>query len=355
MKKFIVLFLVGSFSFAQTSVTSYQVKIDAAKKAAEQFLDEEKIPGMSISVSKDGLMIWTQGFGYLDIGSKSKVSPGETQFRIASISKSLTATALAKLTDEGRLDLDKSIYTYIPNYPKRKYDFTIRQVGGHIAGIRHYRGKEFIYNKKMTITEGLNIFKNDSLLFKPGTKYSYSTYGWNLISEVVQIASDEPFNKYMESIFDPLKMNSTTLDVSDSIMPNRTNFYIKTNANEIILGPKVSNEHKVAGGGFISTSEDLIHFGNEIISPLLLSEESIDELLKPQMVTSGKSTNYGVGFGVDSSKNGSKKYSHSGGGIGASTLLLMYPEEKIVIVILTNLSQAPVRDFGSVLESIFIH
>jgi CubicO group peptidase (beta-lactamase class C family) len=166
--------------------------------------------------------------------------------------------------DNGLLDLDESIYSYVPDFPRKEYDFTVRQVGGHIAGIRHYNGSEFILNKKMSIVEGLDIFKTSPLKFKPGTDYSYSTYGWNLLSVVVQNASKTAFNKYMnDNVFTPLNMANTTLDLSDQDMPNRTLFYNKTNAGDITLGPEVSNEFKAAGGGFVSTSEDLIKFGNE--------------------------------------------------------------------------------------------
>lgn len=207
----------------------------------------------------------------------------------------------------------------------------------------------------MTITEGLSIFKNDPLLFKPQSQFKYSTYAWNLLSEVIQTVAKTPFNDYMNTtIFKPLKMEHTTLDVSDSIMPNRTNFYTKTKTNKIVLGYLVSNEHKVAGGGFLSTTEDLIHFGNEIINPTLLKTESLNKILKPQKTTDGKSTNYGVGFGVSKTKAGTVKYLHSGGGIGASTILIMYPEEGIVIAILTNLSKAPVSQLAKELESIFV-
>jgi CubicO group peptidase (beta-lactamase class C family) len=121
------------------------------------------------------------------------------------------------------------------------------------------------------------------------------------------------------------------------------------------LGPEVTNEFKVAGGGFVSTSEDLIKFGNEIISPKIISKVSIVELVKEQYLTNGKATGYGLGFGISRTKNNTIVYSHSGGGIGATTLLLMYPKEGIVIAIVTNMSGLPIRDFGKQLEDVFIN
>lgn len=357
MKKLILFtaLLCLNFSFSQTEENPYSEKIKTAKKTVKQFVKAERTPGLAISISINEDIIWSEGFGVSDIETKTKVSPKETQFRIASISKPLTATALAKLMDVGKINLDESLYTYLPDYPKKKYDFTIRQIGGHLAGIRNYKGQEFLLNKKMTITEGLSIFKDDPLVSQPQSHYKYSSYGYNLLSEVIQTITNTPFNDYMhKSIFKPLKMEHTTLDVSDSIMPYRTQFYNKTKANKIVLGYPVSNEHKVAGGGFLSTSEDLIHFGNEIINPKILNKQSLNELLKPQRTSDGKSTNYGVGFVISKTKYGSLKYLHSGGGIGASTTLRIFPVDNMVIVILANLSKVPVDTLASQIEYIFI-
>jgi len=351
---FLFLLLTG-LTFSQTIDNTYSEKIEKAQDIANEFLKDKHIPGMSISATVNGKLIWSEGFGYSNIETKQKVSPSETQFRIASISKSITAAALAKLVDDKKLDFDGSIYTHVPNFPKKKYDFSIRQVGGHIAGVRHYNGNEFILNKKMTIVEGLDIFKDSPLKFKPGSDYSYSTYGWNLLSVVVQNASGVEFNKYMtETIFSPLKMDNTELGLSDTEMPNRTQFYIKTNSDKIKLGVPVSNEHKVAGGGFIATSEDLVKFGNEIINPTILSKASVKELVTPLYTDDGKSTEYGIGFGVVKTKNDTPRYSHSGGGMGATTFLMMYPKENIVISIVTNLSQVPIRQLTAKLENVFI-
>ena len=357
-KSVILLFVFVFFISCNTTNSATQQKIDKANEKAVQFLADQQIPGMAISVSQNGKMIWSKGFGYADVASKKKVNPSTTQFRVASISKTLTALAMAKLVEEEKLDLNENINTYIPDFPKKKYDFTVRQVGGHIAGIRHYdytNNENELFNvKKMSIVEGLDIFKNDSLLFKPGSKYNYSTYGWNLLSVVVQNAANKDFIEYMNvAVFNPLKMKSTTIGLVDKEMPNRTAFYIKEN-NKVILGPKVSNEYKAAGGGFISTTEDLILFGEEIINPTIVSKNTLAEFVKSQETDKGKKTNYGIGFGVKTVKSNTLRYSHSGGGIGATAFLLVYPEKKLVITILTNLSQVKIRDLVGELENIFI-
>ena len=353
----ILIFAIALFVFScKSSIGTFKKNPTSPKDYAFNFLNKENIPGMSISVSKKGTLIWSQGFGYSDLQNKTKVSPKTTQFRIASISKPISAMALATLVDKNKLEFDASIYKYLPDYPTKEYDFTIRQIGGHTSGIRGYKGNEFFLNEKLSITEGLDIFKDDPLLFKPQSDYNYSTYNWVLLSEVVQEIAQTPFSNYVEKvIFNPLKMTSTTLDVSDSIFPNRTKFYRKTKAGQIVLGTDVSNEYKVAGGGFLSTSEDLIKFGNEVIYPKLISETALKELIKPQILESGKITYYGIGFSIGETKTNTPVYSHSGSSIGASTLLLIYPKEEVVISILTNLSNVPIYDLGKTLESIFLN
>ena len=353
-KTALFLFTFVFFIACNTSQSQVQQRISKANIIAVQFLADQQIPGMAISVSHKGALIWSKGFGYADVKTKKKATPNTTQFRVASISKTLTALAMVKLVDDQKLNFNNSLYDYVPDFPKKKYDFTVKQVAGHIAGIRHYNGIEFLLNKKMSIVEGLDIFKNDSLLFKPGSLFKYSTYGWNLLSVVVQNASGEDYNDYMKkAVFSPLKMKHTSLGFSDKEMPNRTSFYAKQNG-KVVVAPKVSNEFKAAGGGFVSTTEDLILFGNEIINPKTVSKELIAEMLTSQQTATGKKTGYGIGIGVGKLKNNTIRYAHSGGGMGATAFLLIYPEKEIVISILTNLSGVNIRKLVGELEGIFI-
>jgi CubicO group peptidase (beta-lactamase class C family) len=140
-KDIFALFFIVLVALISNKLQAQEDQINKAKVIAEIFLKQQNIPGMSISVSKNGRKIWSEGFGCADIKSKQKIIPSKTQFRIASISKTITAVALAKLVGYKKLNLDTSLYTYVPDFPKKKYDFTIRQIGGHLAGIRHYAGK----------------------------------------------------------------------------------------------------------------------------------------------------------------------------------------------------------------------
>lgn len=359
MKRIIasLMLLLSTVGFSQAPDNGYHVKIKSAKKLAKKFKRKKDIPGMAISVSQKGQIIWSEGFGYSSKKPKIKVKPDTTIFRIASISKSITALSLAKLAEYKLVDLDSSIYKYVPDYPKKEYDFTVRQLGGNLAGIRHYKDdNEYALNKKMSITEGLSLFKNDSLLFQPGTKFNYTSFGYVLLSEIIQKASNKPFDTYVhDSIFKPLKMEHSMMDISDANIPNKTQFYRSAFLKKPILAEPVANEFKVGGGGFLSTSEDIIKFGNEIIYSKIISKDAIKEIITSQQLTSGNKTGYGIGFSTVSSIKGTPKYYHTGGGVGASTILMVYPEEELVITVLTNLTGVTMQEFGNALESIFIN
>src|SRR2546428_3449985 len=145
-----------------------------------------RIAGLQVAVGVDGKLVWSEGFGYADVARKVPVT-AETQFRIGSVSKPLTAAALALLYERGKLDLDAPVQRYVPSFPDKGYPIPTRQLAGHLAGIRHYRGDEFVLHRRFgSVAEGLTIFQDDSLLFPPGTRFSYSSYGWNLISAVIQ-------------------------------------------------------------------------------------------------------------------------------------------------------------------------
>src|SRR5712671_8010285 len=148
-----------------------------------------QIPGVQVAVAVNGKLVWSEGFGYADAERQQPVTR-ETQFRIGSVSKPLTATAVVLLYERGKLDLDVPVQRYVPSFPDKGTPITTRQLGGHLAGIRHYQGDEFTLNQRFpTVTAALAIFQNDSLVAKPGTRFSYSSYGFNLISAVVESAS----------------------------------------------------------------------------------------------------------------------------------------------------------------------
>ncbi|MEP4534603.1 MAG: serine hydrolase domain-containing protein [Cyclobacteriaceae bacterium] len=308
------------------------------------------VPGLDIAVAIDGKTIWSEAFGFADLELKTPVVSGKTRFRIGSVSKPLTTTALAVLMDSNRINIDLPVDHYVGYLPEKQYKFTTRQLSGHIAGIRNYKGNEFFNTRHFnTVKDGLSMFIEDSLIYEPGTQYKYTSHGFNLLSAVIEGASEQTFLRFIHNtVFDPIGMESTCADLNDSIIINRTSFY-KINGNGTIENaPYVDNSYKWAGGGFISTTSDLILFGQAMMKPGIVSEKTLTEITTSQVLDSGAETHYGIGWQIWK-QDGRKVYGHGGGSVGGITVFKIYPEDELVIVILSNLSDLK---FGNIPDRI---
>ncbi|KAA3612367.1 MAG: class A beta-lactamase-related serine hydrolase [Calditrichaeota bacterium] len=329
--------------------------VEKATVLAEEFMQESKAAGLAISVGKNGKIIWSAGFGFADLEQNVPILPARTKFRIGSVAKPITAAGLALLYEQGRIDLDAPVQKYVPTFPEKRWPITTRSVAGHLAGIRHYRGEEFLSVKHYeTVLEGLAIFAKDTLLFMPGTRYSYSSYGWNLVSAIVEGAAGEPFLEFMnKKVFRPLGMFNTIADHLDSIIVGRSRYY-EFQDSVLVNGPPVDNSYKWAGGGFISTSEDVVRFGFAHLNEKFLKKKTIDEFWASQKTNAGKETNYGIGWSSGIDNSGRKWVGHSGGSVGGSTFFRMYPKESVVVVLISNMSGLRYNELPSQIAEIFL-
>ena len=329
--------------------------IEEARSIVYQLMLEQNIPGLTVAVMDDGEIIWSEGFGYSDIENRVPVWP-HTKMRIGSVSKSLTAAAVGLLVEEGKLDLDAPVQTYVPSFPKKRNPITTRQAAGHLAGIRHYEGDEFLISRRYaSVLEGLSIFEDDPLLHEPGTKYLYSSYGWNLVSAVVEGASDQPFLPFMERrVFRRLGMHDTVADYTDSLIVNRPRYYEKDSTGRLLNAPFVDNSYKWAGGGFLSTAEDIVQFGDGLLEGKLLEPETLEMLWRSQKTSDGTETGYGIGFSVGVDEAGRRWVGHGGGSVGGTTQFLIYPEERLVLAIISNLTDVRYDGVHQRISEIFL-
>ena len=339
LKLFLLLLLTAHIGHAQSLSEQVTVKLDSFVKAS-------KAPGLAMSVSIKGNLVYSKGFGYSDLEMGKKVNPSTTQFRIGSVSKTVTAAGLALLYEQGKVDLDAPIEKYVPMWPQKKHPITLRQLAGHLAGIRHYRGPEFISSKNYpTVTDGLAIFMNDSLINEPGTQYFYSSYGWNLISVAMEKANgggtflqSGDFLQFMQqSVFNVLNMDNTKAEDMNQEWPDRTKFYNRAGGG-VVKATYVDNSYKWAGGGFIGTTEDLCKFGQAHMSEGFLKQSTLDEWMKSQNTRDGKATNYGIGWRTFPRPSGLVYYGHSGGSVGGTTYFLIHKPTETVLAITANLS-----------------
>lgn len=343
--------LLAGIPFAAPHVVHSQAAAGAATKnsyaSAREFADHQAkewlgrgVPGLALAVAVDGKIVYSEGFGYADLEERVPVWP-TTKFRIGSISKPLTATALMELVEAGKVDLDAPVQKYVPSFPEKGATMTVRMVAGHLAGIRHYRDDEFLIQKHYAnVLDGLKIFENDPLVAPPGTKFSYSSYGFNLLSAVIESAAGENFLSYMQQrVFTPLGLVHTTADQNTQIIEQRSRFYELPKDGAVENAPYVDNSYKWAGGGFLSTPEDLVRFGSSLLQPGLLKVDTLKTMFTPQKTKSGESIEYGIGWFINKSHSGKQTYQHSGGSVGGTSQLILYPETHIVVALVTNLSE----------------
>jgi len=333
-------------------------KLDVLSRAdaiLAALVNEGRVPGISITVLKEGKVWLQKGYGFADLEARIRVVPKNTMFRIASVSKPIAATALAHMVREGIIDLDTSFYKYVPYFPRKQWDFTIRQLAGHTAGIRGYRGKEYGLNEPYSIKDGITIFKNDDLLFRPGTDYRYNSYDWVLISLAMQEASGMAFEDYVhQKVLVPLQMGHTLAEYpvdhhfwsingnSEAFRPRIAQYYTK-NRHGFRKSIPVNNYYKMAGGGYLSTTWDIAKLGQAYLENKVLDKEEVSPFLTSGKVN-GRSTYYGLGWEVSEDKKGRPFYGHVGNGVGGYSNFFVYPDVQMVFAILINCTDPKVQE-----------
>jgi CubicO group peptidase (beta-lactamase class C family) len=343
------------FLLVLSSCTQGDHKANKANQIANQFLSDSGYPGIAVSVSIGGELIFSEGFGYADLEQQVPVSPAETRFRVGSTAKSMTAMAVGQLYETGKLDLDAPVQDYLPDYPEREGVITARLLAGHLAGIRHYNGNEFLSaDHYATVPDGLEIFKDDPLVVSPGTEFRYSSYGYNLLSAVVEAAAGQEFLSYMdENVFDRVGMQQTIADHVFPVIPHRSRYY-EVQEGKTYNSPWVDNSYKWAGGGILSTSEDLVRFGVAHLSDEFLSRDTIETLWTSQLTLDGKKTGYGIGWFTENDNAGRRVIRHSGGSIGGTTNFRIFPDDGLVIAVITNTSGADIGPLTDDLIEVFL-
>ncbi len=338
--------------FAKRNILGNDPSLEAlldAQQLIDGMVRGGKVPGLSLTVIKDGALLLQKGFGYADLALKLPISPSSTLFRTASVSKPIAASALAIMVSEKTIDLDASFYDYVPYFPRKEYDFTLRQLASHTAGIRGYRGMEYRLNKPFGIKEGIEVFKADPLLFEPGTGYHYNSYDWVLVSLAMQEASGLPFQDYVKAkVLEPLGMRNTipesTLQgpISDASQQSLATFYSKSQGKFGTAAP-VNNFFKLAGGGYLSTSEDIAKLGQAYLEGRIADHGVISQFLTA-MEVNGISTYYGLGWQVCQDAKGRPYYGHVGNGVGGYSNFFVYPEEQMVFAVLVNCTDPKIQE-----------
>lgn len=300
-----------------------------------EYRKNKLIPGIAVGIAKDGKIFWMEAAGLADVENSYPVNI-LTHFRIASISKCITATAIMQLVEKGKIKLDADARTYIPYFPKKKWKFTIRQLLSHTAGIRNYYKNEFDDEKNYpSLKDAVGIISKDSLVYKPGTKYLYTTLGYNLLGAIIEKVSGMSFREYLKkNIFEPAGMNSTYPEYQNELIYNKSRLYVRNKYRMLENAPLADLSNKMPGGGLNSNIEDLLNFSIALLEGKLIKRETLDTMLVPAVIKNGIRINYGLGFTLGSDNSGRKYFAHEG--YEGTSLLVIYPEQKICAVDLTN-------------------
>jgi CubicO group peptidase (beta-lactamase class C family) len=320
----------------------YAEKLRAFEEFVREQMEKNKVPGMTIGFVKDDY-VWVKGFGYADVENKVPAK-AESSYRLASVQKSMTAVAILQLVEQGKVNLDAEVQAYVPYFPKKKFPVTVRQLLYHLGGIPHYVNRDAEQHIKVhkTTREAIAIFENFDLVAEPGTKFSYSSYGYNLLGAVIEGASGQPYADYMrEHVWGPLGMSGTRMDDPLDLIPDRVRGY------QLVKGELKNSEFidvssRFAAGGTRGTVLDLLKFMRGLNDAKLLSQASVDLMYAPTKTRDGsisgfpKTAGYAMGWNLVPQKSGLVVI-NDGGQQETRTFILNFPAKKFALAVAQNL------------------
>ena len=320
--------------------------IASVKQVIGAGMVEQGMVGLSAAVGVDGQVAWTEGFGFADLENEVPAGP-QTVYRLASISKPVTAVAIMQLVEAGKIDLDATVQTYVPDWPDKEWPITVRQLLCHQGGVRHYAPKDDRDNTKAyaTATEALEYFAGDPLVAEPGTEYRYTTFGYNLLGAVVEGASGMTFVEYLNGNVFPRAGTEAMQDDSQSrIIKHRAQGYRRVGGRgrrgrgqprELANSLMVDVSYKLGGGGLCSNAADLVRFIQSVAEGEVVAAGTRDLMWTPQRTRDGEETSYGLGFQV-SETAGRRTVGHSGSQRRVQTQLILLPDQGIAVSVMCN-------------------
>ncbi|MDQ6894483.1 MAG: beta-lactamase family protein [Acidobacteriota bacterium] len=328
-----------------------QPKVEAAVSAS---MAKQRISGLSVAVAMEGRLRWSQGYGFADLENSVPFTAG-TVWRLGSISKPITAVAAMQLVERGKLELDAPIQRYCPAFPEKEKPITARHLLGHLSGIRHYLPTEDFNSTRHYdgVAASLEAFKKDPLLQDPGTKFTYSTYGYVVLGCVVEGASARKFaDQVRESLTEPAGMDRTRPDDASAIVPGRAHGYEKALSGDWRNAALADTSNKVPGGGFVSTSPDLVRFALALQQGKILKPETFRQMQVPMKTSEGKESPY-FGWTI-AERKGDRLLTHGGAQQGTATYLLMVPARGFAVAVIANTEEVNVGELARQITEILV-
>lgn len=317
-------------------------RLAAAGRIADAILaaqvEVNGVPGMAAAVVHDGHVLWTGTAGYRDRERRLPVE-ADTSFRLASVSKLVTATAAMVLYDRGALDLDAPVQTHLLDLRSRWPAISARQLAAHTSGIPHYQPVDDGRGARhyASVGEAVGIFADRQLLFAPGRGYNCSSYGYTLLSAVIEERAHTPFLDFVARDI------TNGLDLRPDLVADARRDTVAYEFENGVAAPADPHDYSYSwgGAGFRSSARDLALFGARVMDPRFLSTRARDTMWTPAHLADGGPVMEGgdqVAFGwrVSTDGSGERIVHHAGVAIGARSALVLYPETADSISLLSN-------------------
>jgi CubicO group peptidase (beta-lactamase class C family) len=340
--------MVAGEAFCQTTGPPSDVVAEYVK--AE--MARQHIPGVALLVSRDGQIVRAQGFGLSNVELQVPVKP-ETVFQSGSVGKQFTATAIMMLVEEGKISLDDSIAKYFPEAPAAWKPVTIRNLLSHTGGFTDYP-KDFNFRKDYTENELIKIVEAIPLAFPPGTKWSYSNLGYLTLGVLIHRVTGNFYGDMLQArIFRPLGMKTARIMNEADIIPNRAAGYRLVKGelkNQEWVSPTLNT---TADGSLYFSILDLAKWDAALYTEKLLKRASLEQMWTVARLNDGQpnSGHYGFGWEITSS-HGHRLIDHEGAWQGFKTQISRYVDDKLTVVVLSNLAEA---DPGRIAEGVAEH
>lgn len=313
----------------------------------------QQLVGVSVAISSAQGIVHVTHFGMED-RERNIATSDATRYRWASISKPLTAVVAMQLACEGKLDLERDVHDYVPEFPAQAFPISSRQLLCHQGGIVHYENGLVLSTPPRTdvahpyedAVDALAKFQASPLIAEPGTRFAYSTHGYVLLGAVVQRAGKQPFEQAVrQRIALPAGMSTLAADKAWTPIPHRAAGYQRDARGEIGLSDDVDVSWKLAGGGFLSNVIDLANFATGLLACTLVDHENRELMWSPQSTRNGEATGYGLGFRIGAHR-GQRLVQHGGAQEKTRTLLLIVPERDLAVAVMCNCEWAKLDDLG---------
>jgi serine beta-lactamase-like protein LACTB len=361
---FAVLLLLPRAGSTQASRTG-SIDTMSIRRAISAWMQQHRAPALSVAIALDGQPAWSAGFGHAD-PAHGVLATSRTSYRLASVTKSITATAVMMLAERGVLDLDAPIQRYCPAYPAKRWTVTARLLLAHLGGVRHHSLLEVIRPNTRhfeSVTAALEYFKNDDLVAQPGTEYNYSSLGYTILGCAIEGASGTSYASFVrENIFVPAGMTNTIPDDARKPSPSGTAYFSKGLWYKVTgkLARRTSAQSidvsdRLPAGGMLSTVDDVLRFAIALQHGHLVSDSARELMWTRQRTSDGKPLQfYGLGWLVgDADSIRPKRVWNDGGQPGTRTFLYLRPTQGIIIALMTNMDGAACEELvPQILEAI---